>query len=79
VHAQVAEFEAQCLSGNTQKASCFVLVSAGVLKDTVQRESVQVTVRFGVQVTRVGLQPLADKFLQPQICIRRAGVVRRGD
>lgn len=44
-----------------------MLASAGVLQDTGEQESIHLAMRFGVQVTRFGLQPLADKSLKVEI------------
>ena len=79
VQAQVPEFEAQCLSGDSQEPGCFMLATAGVFKDTGQQESIHLAMCLGVQVANVGLQPLTDESLKLQICIRRGGCVRRGD
>src|ERR1700722_11537788 len=55
-----------------------MLASTGVLKNAGEQESVQLTMRFGVQIARVGLQPLADESFKLEICARRGGCVRRG-
>ena len=55
------DIEQSALSGRPppprmSAGSRFMLTSAGVIKRRSQQESVQVTVRFGVQVTRLGMQ-----------------------
>src|SRR4051812_4492436 len=48
-----------------------MLISFGVFQDTREQESVNLPMRFRIQVVSVGPEPLADECSQPEVVVRR--------